>query len=74
MENPDSLPKRKAIASDSKGAIKRGVATEIQEVFTCRMAPSYRAQVDAAARDRNLTRSQLVKKAIWAFIEADLKE
>jgi hypothetical protein len=72
MEN--SLPKRKAIASDSKGAVKRGVATEIQEVFTCRMAPSYISQMDAAAKDRNLTRSQLVKKAIWAFIEGDLKE
>ena len=70
MQNADSIP-RKSRHTDSTGRDKKGIATEIQEVFTVRMGPSYLARIDAAARDRNLTRSQLIKKAIWAYLGAN---
>ncbi|MEB3313630.1 MAG: hypothetical protein VKL98_05740 [Cyanobacteriota bacterium] len=69
--NKSSQRKRK---STSTGEVKRGIATEIQEVFAVRMGPSYIRRMDAAARDRNITRSQLVKKAIWAYLAADLEQ
>lgn len=69
--NVEPLPKQKSRHTDSTGRDKKGIATEIQEVFAVRMGPSYIRQMDAAARDRGMSRSQLVKKAIWAFIESD---
>jgi len=56
--------------SDSTGAKKKGLAIEFQRVLSIRMGPSYLAIIDAAAADRNLTRSQLIKKAIWAYLKS----
>lgn len=66
--------KPKSRHTDSTGRDKKGIATEIQEVFTVRMGPSYIRRMDAAARDKGMSRSQLVKTAIWSYLAADLEQ